>query len=38
MTGFGWNFYGFFVAVAVWLALYFTWSFWAAARDRRDHR
>lgn len=34
-VGFGWSFYGFFVAAAVWLALYFVWSFRAAARDRR---
>ena len=33
--GFGWSFYGFFVAAAVWLALYFLWAWRAAARDRR---
>ena len=32
--GFGWSFYGFFVAAAVWLVLYFVWAFRAAARDR----
>jgi hypothetical protein len=35
MTGFGWSFYGFFVAAGVWLLLYFIWAFSAAARDRR---
>jgi hypothetical protein len=33
-VGFGWSFYGFFVAAAAWLALYFAWAFVAAARDR----
>ena len=32
--GFGWSFYGFFVAAMVWLLLYFVWAFRAAARDR----
>ena len=32
--GFGWSFYGFFIAAAVWLVLYFVWAFKAAARDR----
>ena len=32
--GFGWSFYGFFVAAAVWLLLYFVWALRAAARDR----
>jgi hypothetical protein len=32
--GFGWSFYGFFVAAAVWLALYFVWAWRAAVRDR----
>jgi hypothetical protein len=32
--GFGWSFYGFFIAAAVWLFLYFVWAFKAAARDR----
>jgi hypothetical protein len=26
-TGFRWNFYGFFVFAAVWVALYFVWAF-----------
>ena len=34
--GFGWSFYGFFVAAAVWLVLYFVWAFEAAARDRGE--
>jgi hypothetical protein len=36
--GFGWSFYGFFVAAAAWLVLYFVWALRAAARDRRDER
>jgi hypothetical protein len=38
MAGFGWSFYGFFLAAAVWLALYFVWAFTQAARDRRAGR
>ena len=38
MPGFGFSFYGFFLLAAVWLAAYFTWSFSAAARDRRRGR
>jgi hypothetical protein len=33
--GFGWSFYGFFAAAAVWLVLYFAWAVRAAAHDRR---
>lgn len=33
--GFGWSFYGFFVAAALWLAGYFLWAWRAAVRDRR---
>jgi hypothetical protein len=33
--GFGWSFYGFFVAAVVWLVLYFAWAARAASRDRR---
>ena len=32
--GFGASFYGFFIAAAVWLLVYFLWAFKAAARDR----
>lgn len=32
--GFGWSFYGFFVAAAVWLGLYFLWAARQATRDR----
>jgi hypothetical protein len=32
--GFGWSFYGFSIAAAAWLVLYFVWAFEAAARDR----
>jgi hypothetical protein len=35
-VGFGWSFYGFFAAAALWLALYFLWAFRAAARDRQQ--
>ena len=35
MNGFGWNFYGFFVAAALWLGAYFVWARFASARDRR---
>jgi len=33
--GFGWSFYGFFFAAAVWLLLYFVWAWRAAVRDRQ---
>lgn len=37
-TGFGWSFYGFFLAAAAWLAGYFLWATRAARRDRdRGH-
>ena len=36
--GFGASFYGFFVAAAIWLLVYFLWAFKAAARDRRSPR
>jgi hypothetical protein len=36
--GFGWSFYGFFIAAGAWIAAYFVWSFRAAARDQRDGR
>jgi hypothetical protein len=38
VTGFGWSFYGFFVAAALWMAGYFAWSFRAAARDGQRGR
>ena len=31
--GFGWNFYGFFVAAAVWVAAYFLWAYCANRRE-----
>lgn len=37
-TGFGWSFYGFFLAAVVWLVVYFAWAARAAARDRRQVR
>ncbi len=36
--GFGWSFYGFFLAAVVWLAVYFVWAARAAARDRQQAR
>ena len=35
MTGFGWSFYGFFVFCVVFIAAYFAWARWMAARDAR---
>lgn len=26
MNGFGWSFYGFFIAAAVWIVAYFVWA------------
>jgi len=31
--GFGWSFYGFFLAAGAWLAIYFVWAWRAAQRD-----
>jgi hypothetical protein len=36
--GFGWSFYGFFIAAVLWLLLYFVWAVWAATRDRQRRR
>ena len=36
--GFGANFYGFFVATALWLAIYFAWAFRAARGDHERER
>ena len=33
--GFGWSFYGFFVAAAGWLAIYFLWAWRAALSDQQ---
>jgi hypothetical protein len=30
--GFGWSFYGFFVAAAAWVTAYFVWAAWAGRR------
>jgi hypothetical protein len=35
MAGFGWNFYGFFMAAATWVALYLLWAWRASARDNK---
>jgi len=34
MTGFGWNFYLFFIVAAVWVAAYFLWARRANRRSR----
>jgi len=36
--GFGWSFYGFFLAAATWMVAYFGWALTAEARDRRRPR
>lgn len=36
--GFGWGFYGFFVAAVIWIAVYFLWAWRAAQRDREERR
>jgi hypothetical protein len=36
-VGFGWSFYGFFLAAAAWMALYFVWAF-AADDSKRTRR
>lgn len=36
--GFGWGFYGFFVAAVIWIAAYFLWAWRAAQRDRGERR
>ena len=37
-VGFSWSFYGFFVAAAVWMALYFVWAFVAAGGSKDGRR
>jgi len=32
--GFGWSFYGFFAAAALWLVVYFAWAYGASHRER----
>jgi hypothetical protein len=34
-VGFGWNFYGFFIAAGLWIASYFVWTVALEARERR---
>jgi hypothetical protein len=36
--GFGWSFYGFFVAAAGWMAAYFAWALAVEWRERRRMR
>ena len=38
MIGFGWNFYGFFLAAAAWLTCYFLWAWRADVRERKARR
>jgi hypothetical protein len=33
VSGFGWNFYGFFLFAAAWVAAYFAWARAMATRD-----
>jgi hypothetical protein len=35
-VGFGWSFYGFFAAAAIWMVLYFLWAFIAARSDKPE--
>lgn len=37
-VGFGWSFYGFFIAAALWIAAYFVGAFAATGRERRRQR
>jgi len=37
MSGFGWNFYAFFGAAAVWVTAYNVWAWWLD-RPGRDKR
>ena len=36
--GFGWSFYGFFIAAALWIACYFVWVIALEAREGRKDR
>jgi hypothetical protein len=36
--GFGWPFYGFFIAAILWNVAYFVWARAAARRDRGEGR
>jgi hypothetical protein len=38
VNGFGWNFYGFFLAAGAWLVCYFLWAWRAASRERETRR
>ena len=38
MTGFGWNFYGFFLFAAAWIAVYFGWARWMERRETNTQR
>jgi hypothetical protein len=33
--GFGWSFYGFFIAAALWIVAYFVCAFTVVTRERR---
>lgn len=37
-VGFGWSFYGFFIAASVWMVLYFVWAFAVAEPKDRQRR
>lgn len=32
--GFRWNFYGFFIVAALWVAGYFLWAYYANTREK----
>jgi hypothetical protein len=38
VNGFGWNFYGFFLAALAWLVAYFLWAWRASADDTREEQ
>lgn len=38
MVGFGWSFYGFFIAASIWMVLYFIWAFAAARGDDKPRQ
>jgi hypothetical protein len=36
-NGFGFNFYGYFIFAACWVAAYFAWAWSVNTRERRDN-
>jgi hypothetical protein len=35
MSGFGWNFYAYFVVAVAWVMVYFCWARWMTERERK---